>query len=272
MIVSIVSDSVTNDAEIDSRKPNRPTVRLMPRAPSVEAVQPAASRPTSGRGHNSYTAARRNAATASSRNGGPSGCGGRRRERRGDRGMHRLGIVVLMHRGGRLRHGRRGGRGGAAACGQRRQKCEPGGSLVPRDSAQAKQRPCDSLHVIQLAEHTQGHRALLGRPLEFKLQPGGEAQVTMSACDRPLVADGLGDGQALPVQLQRAGVSALLALRCQAPAARWPRPEHRPVPGTAGARLGVGARAPGSRTAAGQGGRCRAAPLPAARRGHLCLP
>jgi hypothetical protein len=38
VIDSIVSDSVTNDAEIDSRKPNRPTLRLMMRAPSVEAV------------------------------------------------------------------------------------------------------------------------------------------------------------------------------------------------------------------------------------------
>ena len=38
VIDSIVSDSVTNDAEIDSRKPKRPTLRLMMRAPSVEAV------------------------------------------------------------------------------------------------------------------------------------------------------------------------------------------------------------------------------------------
>jgi hypothetical protein len=38
VIDSIVSDSVTKDAEIDSRKPNRPTLRLMMRAPSVEAV------------------------------------------------------------------------------------------------------------------------------------------------------------------------------------------------------------------------------------------
>jgi hypothetical protein len=35
---SIVSDSVTRDAEIDSRKPKRPTLRLIMRAPSVEAV------------------------------------------------------------------------------------------------------------------------------------------------------------------------------------------------------------------------------------------
>ena len=38
VIDSIISDSVTNDAEIDSRKPKRPTLRLMMRAPSVEAV------------------------------------------------------------------------------------------------------------------------------------------------------------------------------------------------------------------------------------------
>src|SRR6185369_3610084 len=38
VIGSIVSDSVTKDAEIDSRKPNRPALRLMMRAPSVEAV------------------------------------------------------------------------------------------------------------------------------------------------------------------------------------------------------------------------------------------
>jgi hypothetical protein len=36
VIVSMVSDSVTNEAEIDSRKPNRPTLRLMSSAPSVE--------------------------------------------------------------------------------------------------------------------------------------------------------------------------------------------------------------------------------------------
>jgi hypothetical protein len=36
--VSIARDSVTNDAEVDSRKPNRPTLRLMRRAPSVAAV------------------------------------------------------------------------------------------------------------------------------------------------------------------------------------------------------------------------------------------
>jgi hypothetical protein len=38
VIVSMVSDSVTYDAEIDSRKPNRPTARLMSRAPRVAAV------------------------------------------------------------------------------------------------------------------------------------------------------------------------------------------------------------------------------------------
>ena len=38
VIVSMVSDSATNEAEIDSRKPNRPTLRLMSSAPSVEAV------------------------------------------------------------------------------------------------------------------------------------------------------------------------------------------------------------------------------------------
>jgi hypothetical protein len=38
VIDSMVSDSVTKDAEIDSRKPKRPTLRLMMRAPRVEAV------------------------------------------------------------------------------------------------------------------------------------------------------------------------------------------------------------------------------------------
>src|SRR6266436_4725673 len=38
VIESMVSDSVTKDAEIDSRKPKRPTLRLMMRAPRVEAV------------------------------------------------------------------------------------------------------------------------------------------------------------------------------------------------------------------------------------------
>jgi hypothetical protein len=38
VIASIARDWVTYDAEMDSRKPNRPTVRLMSRAPSVEAV------------------------------------------------------------------------------------------------------------------------------------------------------------------------------------------------------------------------------------------
>ena len=42
VIDSMVSDSVTKDAEIDSRKPKRPTLRLMSSAPSVEAVYPAA--------------------------------------------------------------------------------------------------------------------------------------------------------------------------------------------------------------------------------------
>ena len=38
VIDSMVSDSVTKDAEIDSRKPKRPTVRLMMRAPRVAQV------------------------------------------------------------------------------------------------------------------------------------------------------------------------------------------------------------------------------------------
>jgi hypothetical protein len=38
VIDSIVSDSMTYDAEIDSRKPKSPTLRLMMRAPSVAAV------------------------------------------------------------------------------------------------------------------------------------------------------------------------------------------------------------------------------------------
>jgi len=38
VIVSMVRDWVTYDAEMDSRKPNRHTLRLMNRAPSVEAV------------------------------------------------------------------------------------------------------------------------------------------------------------------------------------------------------------------------------------------
>ena len=38
VIDSIVSVSVTYDAEIDSLKPKRPTLRLMIRAPSVAAV------------------------------------------------------------------------------------------------------------------------------------------------------------------------------------------------------------------------------------------
>jgi len=38
VIGSMVSDRTTYDAEIDSRKPNRPTVRLMSRAPRVAAV------------------------------------------------------------------------------------------------------------------------------------------------------------------------------------------------------------------------------------------
>ena len=47
VIDSMVSASVTKDAEIDSRKPNRPTLRLMMRAPSVATVKPAASSPVS---------------------------------------------------------------------------------------------------------------------------------------------------------------------------------------------------------------------------------
>jgi hypothetical protein len=38
VIDSMVSDSTTKDAEIDSRRPKRPTLRLMMRAPSVEAL------------------------------------------------------------------------------------------------------------------------------------------------------------------------------------------------------------------------------------------
>ena len=38
VIDSMVSDSVTNDAEIDSRKPKRLTVRLLMRAPRVAQV------------------------------------------------------------------------------------------------------------------------------------------------------------------------------------------------------------------------------------------
>jgi hypothetical protein len=38
LIVSMVRDSTTSDAEIDSRKPNRPTLRLMSRAPRVAAA------------------------------------------------------------------------------------------------------------------------------------------------------------------------------------------------------------------------------------------
>jgi hypothetical protein len=34
----MVRDSVTWDAEIDSRKPNRPALRLIMRAPRVEAA------------------------------------------------------------------------------------------------------------------------------------------------------------------------------------------------------------------------------------------
>src|SRR5258705_12291498 len=50
VIDSIVSDSGTNDAEVDSRKPKRPTLRLMIRAPSVEAGEPGASSPARRRG------------------------------------------------------------------------------------------------------------------------------------------------------------------------------------------------------------------------------
>jgi hypothetical protein len=38
VVDSMISDSTTKDAEIDSWKPKRPTLRLMMRAPSVEAV------------------------------------------------------------------------------------------------------------------------------------------------------------------------------------------------------------------------------------------
>jgi hypothetical protein len=82
---------------------------------------------------------------------------------------------------------------------------------VARDGAQAQQRPGDALRVTELAEHAQGHRALLGRLLEVGLQPAGVTQVAVGARDRRPVAGGLGDGQALCVQLHRAGVSALLA-------------------------------------------------------------
>src|SRR5215469_15404159 len=38
VIVSMISDGMTNDAVMDSWKPNKPTVKLMMRAPSVETV------------------------------------------------------------------------------------------------------------------------------------------------------------------------------------------------------------------------------------------
>lgn len=71
VMVSITIDGATEVAEIDSRKPNRPTPRLMSSAPRVEAVNPAAASPATGRGHASRTAARANAVIAPSRNSGP---------------------------------------------------------------------------------------------------------------------------------------------------------------------------------------------------------
>ena len=56
---------------MDSWNPNSPTVRLITSAPIVLAVKPAASTPTSGRGHSNSRAANPTATMASSRKNGP---------------------------------------------------------------------------------------------------------------------------------------------------------------------------------------------------------
>jgi hypothetical protein len=63
---------ITNDASVDSRKPNKPKLRLTMSPPRVEIMNPVPRSPASGRGHTSRTAASEKPPTASAKKRGPT--------------------------------------------------------------------------------------------------------------------------------------------------------------------------------------------------------
>jgi hypothetical protein len=64
--------SVTNEAPDDSRKPNKPTLRLMMSPPRVEIMNPAPKSPARGRAHTNRSAAKKKPPTASAKKRGPT--------------------------------------------------------------------------------------------------------------------------------------------------------------------------------------------------------